>query len=157
MPLPFTLLVNLYCSTRQTSISHFAATIGKHACWSLSMLFSQGRRTHLPTSEHWTWAGKVLSPHPPLPCGKSHYPSVFSFVENGCPLTLKYSLWLCFLWMLQVTRNGFKSLKWVKPCSKTFMTCHTVGLSSEGNVMTVKSRHWGRWTRDLQQHLHSCE
>ena len=42
-----------------------------------------------------------------------------------------------------VTRKGFKSLTWVKPCSKTLMTCHTVGLSSKENIMTVKSRHWG--------------
>lgn len=70
------------------------------------MLFSQGRRTHLPISKHWTWAGQVLSPHPPLPCEKSHYPSVFSLVEDGCPPTLKYSLRLCFLWMLQSPGTG---------------------------------------------------
>lgn len=45
--------------------------------------------------------------------------------------------------------EGFKSLKWVKSCSKTFMTCQTVYLSSRGNVMIVKNRHWGRWMKDL--------
>lgn len=29
------------------------------------------------------------------------------------------------------------------------MTCQTVYLSSRGNVMIVKNRHWGRWMKDL--------
>lgn len=117
--------------------------------WSASLM--GGRRIHIYSKYHSSTMN--LNQRSTIPCIHSfhleNHPSLFFFVENGYPLILKYDLCFCPLWMLQSPGKGLKSLKWVKSCSKTFMTCHIVYLSNKGNVMIVKNRHWGRWMRDL--------
>ena len=120
-------------------------------------LLTQGRRNthrakHPSQSLNLDQGGVISTPT------RASTQSLFLFLcRERSPSYFKIRLVVLLSLNVTVTRKGFQSLPWVKPCSKTLVTCHTVGLSGKGDIMTVRSRHWGEMSGRLQQHLHSCE